>query len=101
MNEQEIFEKLSFNVIQGRFRSEDEGIDEGLEGQPGVKALIDHGITAGISPKKIVVTGLTKAMDIVGKKFELGEYLIPDMLASAECVGGAMDILKPLIMFAV
>ena len=98
MNEQEILQEISFNVVQGRFRSEDEGIEEGLEGQPGVKDLIDQGITAGISPQKIVVTGLTKAMDIVGKKFESGEYLIPDMLASAECVGGAMDILKPLLL---
>ena len=98
MNEQEILQEISFNVVQGRFRSEDEGIEEGLEGQPGVKDLIDQGITAGISPQIIVVTGLTKAMDIVGKKFESGEYLIPDMLASAECVGGAMDILKPLLL---
>jgi 5-methyltetrahydrofolate--homocysteine methyltransferase len=31
----------------------------------------------------------------VGKKFEREEYFIPDMLASAECVGAAMDILSP------
>lgn len=98
MNEQKILDKISSNVIQGRFRSEDEGIDEGLEGRPGVKDLVDQGIAAGISPKKIVVSALTKAMDSVGKKFESGEYLIPDMLASAECVGGAMDILKPLLL---
>ena len=98
MNEQEILKQISFNVLQGRFRSEDEGIDEGLEGQPGVQDLIKKGIAAGVSSKKIVVNALTKAMGSVGKKFESGEYLIPDMLASAECVGGAMDILKPFLM---
>jgi len=97
MNEKEIFKEISFNVVQGRFRSEDEGIEEGLEGRPGVKDLVQKGIEAGVSPKKIVVNALTQAMDSVGKKFESGEYLIPDMLASAECVGGAMDILKPLL----
>ena len=40
MNEQELLDKIAFNVIQGRFRAEDEGIDEGLEGQPGVQDLI-------------------------------------------------------------
>ena len=98
MNEQEILQKISFNVVQGRFRSEDEGIEEGLDGQPGVQDLTNQGIAAGVSPKKIVVDALTKSMSIVGKKFESGEYLIPDMLASAECVGGAMDILKPLLL---
>ena len=98
MNEQEILQKISFNVVQGRFRSEDEGIDEGLEGQPGVQDLTNQGIAAGVSPKKIVVEALTKSMGVVGKKFESGEYLIPDMLASAECVGGAMDILKPFLL---
>jgi 5-methyltetrahydrofolate--homocysteine methyltransferase len=34
-------------------------------------------------------------MDIVGQKFEAKEYYIPDMLASAEAVGAAMEILEP------
>jgi 5-methyltetrahydrofolate--homocysteine methyltransferase len=36
-------------------------------------------------------------MSEVGKKFEAGEYYIPDMLASAESVGAAMEILKPYL----
>ncbi len=36
-------------------------------------------------------------MQIVGEKFSTKEYFIPDMLASAEAVGTAMDILKPLL----
>jgi 5-methyltetrahydrofolate--homocysteine methyltransferase len=34
-------------------------------------------------------------MDLVGQKFEAKEYYIPDMLASAEAVGAAMQILEP------
>ena len=34
-------------------------------------------------------------MAIVGEKYDSKEFLIPDMLASAECVGAAMDILEP------
>jgi 5-methyltetrahydrofolate--homocysteine methyltransferase len=39
-------------------------------------------------------------MEIVGEKFEREEYLIPDMLASAECVGVAMDIMSPHLLKA-
>jgi 5-methyltetrahydrofolate--homocysteine methyltransferase len=34
-------------------------------------------------------------MSIVGRKFEAGDYFIPDMLASAEAVSAAMDMLQP------
>ena len=95
MDREEFIEKIEYNVIQGRVEAEDEGYDEGLEGQPGVTELVEEGLDKGVDPKSIVLGGLSKAMDVVGAKFEQGEYLIPDMLASAECVGAAMDILGP------
>ncbi|MBW1996737.1 MAG: corrinoid protein [Deltaproteobacteria bacterium] len=94
-DEQKLLKKIAFNVIQGRVNAEDEGFDDGLEGQPAVTELVNEAIELGIDPKMIVVEGLTKSMEEVGKKFENQEYLIPDMLASAECVGAAMDILSP------
>ncbi len=48
-----------------------------------------------IPADKIITEGLTAGMEIVGEKFSTKEYFIPDMLASAEAVGAAMDILKP------
>jgi 5-methyltetrahydrofolate--homocysteine methyltransferase len=36
-------------------------------------------------------------MTVVGEKYSTKEYFIPDMLASAEAVGEAMDILKPIL----
>lgn len=95
MNEREIIEKIAFNVIQGRVTAEDEGYDEGLEGQPAVTELVESAVEQKLDPKKIVVKALTGSMETVGEKFDKGEYLIPDMLASAECVGAAMDILGP------
>ena len=95
MEKEHLVEKIAFNVIQGRIEAEDEGFDEGFEGQPAVTELVTMAFEARIDPKVIVVEGLTKAMEEVGEKFELEEYLIPDMLASAECVGAAMDILGP------
>ncbi|MBW2566760.1 MAG: B12-binding domain-containing protein, partial [Deltaproteobacteria bacterium] len=100
MNQDELTSKIAFNVIQGRLEAEDEGYDEGLEGQPGVTELVQQALEEGLNPKTIVLEGLTAAMDVVGEKFERGEYLIPDMLASAECVGAAMDILTPFLLEA-
>jgi len=100
MTAHELLEKIAFNVIQGRVEAEDEGFDEGLEGQPGVTELVNDALTQGLEPKEIVLEGLTTSMEAVGEKFERNEYLIPDMLASAECVGVAMDILSPHLMKA-
>lgn len=98
METQELLEKIGFNVIQGRVTAEDEGFDEGFEGQPGVVELVQEAIANEVDPKVIVVEGLTKPMEVVGEKFESQEYLIPDMLASAECVGAAMDLLSPYLI---
>ena len=85
------------NVIQGRVTQEDEGLEEGMEGQPGVVELTNEALAQNIDVKLIINEGLTRGMDIVGEKFGTGEYFIPDMLASAEAVGTAMEILEPLL----
>jgi 5-methyltetrahydrofolate--homocysteine methyltransferase len=95
MNEQELIEKIAFNIIQGRVTAEDEGFDEGLEGQPAATELVEMAINDNLDAKTIVIEALTGPMEIVGAKFDKGDYLIPDMLASAECVGAAMDLLGP------
>lgn len=100
MDNQTLIEKIAFNIVQGRVEAEDEGFDEGFEGQPAVIELVKEALDTGIDPKDIVINGLTRAMEIVGEKFEREEYLIPDMLASAECVGVAMDIMSPHLLKA-
>lgn len=90
-----LLERIAYNIIQGRLEAEDEGFDEGLEGQPGVTELVREALDSGIEPKTIVSDALTASMEQVGRKYEAGEYLIPDMLAAAECVGAAMDMLGP------
>jgi 5-methyltetrahydrofolate--homocysteine methyltransferase len=90
-----IIESIRENVIQGRVTAEDEGIDESLNGTPGVTELIEEALGKGIDVADIVNQGLTASMESVGRKFEEKEYYIPDMLASAEAVGAAMEILSP------
>ncbi|GAB4389463.1 MAG: corrinoid protein [Thermodesulfovibrionales bacterium] len=95
MQSRELVEKIRMNVIQGRINSEDEGFDEGYEGQPATTELVEEAIRSGADLKSIIIGGLTDGMNEVGSRFEKGTYLIPDMLASAEAVGAAMDILSP------
>ncbi len=93
---EDIIAQLRENVIQGRKTSEDEGIDADMSG-PGVLELTNLAIEKGIPPAAIVKDGLTAGMHVVGEKFSRKEFFIPDMLASAEAVGAAMEILRPLL----
>lgn len=92
---EDIISLIQENVIQGRVTRDDEGIEEGMVGQPGVSELTNEALTQGVSVAEIINRGLTEGMGIVGQKFETKEYFIPDMLASAEAVGVAMEILEP------
>lgn len=92
---EDILSLIKENVIQGRATRDDEGLDEEMAGQPGVSELIEKALTQGLGAKDIINYGLSAGMGIVGQKFEAEEYYIPDMLASAEAVGAAMQILEP------
>jgi 5-methyltetrahydrofolate--homocysteine methyltransferase len=97
MTESEIITRLKENVIQGRKTQQDEGVDEALSGTPGVVELTQLALEKNIPPADIIGQALTAGMRVVGEKFSAKEYFIPDMLASADAVGEAMEILKPLL----
>jgi len=94
---EDIIALLKENVIQGRKTKDDEGIDEKMAGTPGVLELTQLALEKKVSPETLITQSLTAGMQVVGEKFATKEYFIPDMLASAEAVGGAMDILKPYL----
>jgi len=94
---EDIIARLKENVIQGRKTQDDEGIDAKLSGTPGVVELTRSALEKNITPETIITEALTAGMKVVGEKYSTKEYFIPDMLASAEAVGEAMDILKPLL----
>ncbi len=92
---EDVISLIRENVIQGRVTQDDEGFDEGMVGQPGVSELTEKALARGISPEDIIKRGFSEGMVVVGQKFEAEEYYLPDMLASAEAVGAAMEILEP------
>ena len=97
MSAVKLLEKLKENVIQGRKTSEDIGIDESLTGTPGVVDMVEEALAADIPAEDLITNSLTAGMEVVGEKFSSKEYFIPDMLASADAVGAAMEILKPYL----
>ena len=92
----DLIDLIRENVVQGRKTSADEGLDGELTGQ-GVLELTGQAIEKGIPPTVIIKDGLTAGMQIVGERYSKKEFFIPDMLASAEAVGAAMEVLRPLL----
>ena len=93
----DIIATIKENVIQGRKTRGDVGIDDSFAGTLGVVELTQQALESNISPQVIITDGLTAGMQVVGERFSTKEYFIPDMLASAEAVGAAMDIMKPVL----
>lgn len=98
MVKQEIISEIKNNVILGRIDKYDEGFYGDMEGEPGVLELVKEAIKQNISTEEVLTEGLSASMDVVGQKYQSGEYLVPDMLASAECVSAGMDLLEPLLV---
>lgn len=54
-------------------------------------------LDAGIDPLEAVDQGLSKGMEIVGAKFERGEFYLPELLMAVDTFNVAMEIINPAI----
>lgn len=52
-------------------------------------------LDAGLEPGLILSEGMIAAMKEVGKRFEDGEYFVPEMLISARAMQTGLNLLKP------
>ncbi len=62
--------------------------------------FVQEALQAGESPLQILNEGLMPGADIVGKRFEEGEYFLPDLMLAGRALKAAMEILKPLLAAA-
>jgi 5-methyltetrahydrofolate--homocysteine methyltransferase len=70
-----------------------------LEGdQAGTDRLVAQALAAGVSAETVLNDGMIAAMAVVGRRFESGEYFIPDMLVSARAMQAGMTRLRPLLV---
>jgi trimethylamine corrinoid protein len=59
-------------------------------------AMVKELIESGTNPMDIL-DDARSAMEIVGKRFETGEYFIPDLMMAGEILRGISDIVRPLL----
>jgi corrinoid protein of di/trimethylamine methyltransferase len=60
----------------------------------GIIDLVQRCLDEGMKPVEIIEQGLSKGMDIVGQKFESGEYYLADLIMAGETVTRATEMLK-------
>ncbi len=72
------------NVITAVDQMNDEGIIE----------LVQRCLDEGMMPVEVIEKGLSKGMDLVGQKFESGEYYLADLIMAGETVMKATEMLK-------
>ena len=79
----------------------DELFDQILTGQaPEAVELTTQGLGASIEPTSLLYDAMIPALEEVGRRFEEGEYFLPEMLISARAMQAAMDVLRPEIVQA-
>ena len=61
----------------------------------GVQGACEDALNAGIQPYKAISNGLSKGMEIVGQKYENGEFFLAELLMAGETMKEAMKILGP------
>jgi 5-methyltetrahydrofolate--homocysteine methyltransferase len=60
-----------------------------------VETKVRAAMESKMSPKEILDQSMVSAMAEVGRRFEIGEYYVPEMLISARAMQAGMAILKP------
>ena len=67
-----------------------------VEGEPDdTVALTGQAIDEGMEPLTIINQGLVPGMDIVGARFQSGEYFLPHLIIAASAMQQAMALLEP------
>jgi 5-methyltetrahydrofolate--homocysteine methyltransferase len=61
----------------------------------GVPQKVNAALAAGVEPGKILNEGMIAAMREVGRRFEEGEFYVPEMLIAARAMQAGLAVLKP------
>jgi 5-methyltetrahydrofolate--homocysteine methyltransferase len=83
MDKQEILEKISKAIIEL-------DIDA-------IPELCKKAIEGGIPAYEIVISGMAKGMNVVGEKYEAGEYYLAELIMAGETMKDGMKILEPYL----
>lgn len=59
-----------------------------------IKGLVQKCLDEGATPIEIIEQGLSKGLDVVGERFDAGDYYLADLIMAGEIVTEAMNLLK-------
>jgi 5-methyltetrahydrofolate--homocysteine methyltransferase len=62
-----------------------------------VKDLTEEAVSIGIKPMDLLFETLIPALKEVGRRFETGEYFVPEMLVAAKAMQQALSVLRPAL----
>ena len=64
---------------------------------PGAQAAVKAALDEGLDPASLLNEGMIAAMREVGKRFEEGDYYVPEMLIAARAMQSGLALLKPYL----
>ncbi len=67
---------------------------------PGTRELAKQALSEGIPCEKILNEGFIAAMSEVGRRFECGEFYVPEMLIAARALKAGLELLRPSLAAA-
>src|SRR4030042_4776903 len=69
-----------------------------IDGQKNeVENLVNQAVITGISPVTILNQGMIAAMSEVGRRFEAGDFYVPEMLIAARAMQSGLALLRPYL----
>ena len=81
MKKEELFDRMAKAIIEGD--------------KPGAEALAREAVQAKIDLNEVIEKGYVPGIQKVGDLWEEGEYFLPELHTSAECMQAAMAVLQP------
>ena len=61
----------------------------------GVKKASEEALAVGVPAFKAVIDGMAKGMEVVGQKYEDGEYFLAELIMAGETMKEGMTVLEP------
>jgi len=63
----------------------------------GVQKACREALRVGLPPYRAIVDGMARGMEIVGQKYEVGEYFLAELIMAGETMKEGMKILEPYL----
>lgn len=82
-NQEQLLEAIAKTIIDGDDSASPEATQAALDGEVDPLAILNDGLMAGA--------------DVVGQRFEAGEYFLPELMLAGRALKAAMAVVEPLL----